>query len=131
MAYVDFASDAMLSPYAGAPRVEVVATQAARLSALEWSVVALARYDRLSSLSQPGRVAVALGKVFGTRANNLQLADPRLEALRRMAVLSWRRGENVAAEELAAFRDAGFTAGQYRLVLDSIAAAALPEPRLG
>lgn len=129
MAYVDF-SDATLPPaYSGTPRHDLERAEPSRLSALEWSVVALAQRDRLSSLSQPGRMAVALGKVFGTGRSALHLADPKLEALRRIAVLSWHHGVAIPATELAAFFRAGFTAGQYNTVTASIAAARSREVR--
>lgn len=125
MAYVDFSGDPVLAAHvgAGAAGAEPVAPAPAALSALEWSVVALAQRDRLSSLSQPGPLSVALGKVFGTRRRSPHLADPRLEALRRMAVLSWHRGFAVPASELKAFLRAGFSTDQYELMLASIGAA--------
>ncbi|WP_298809331.1 hypothetical protein [uncultured Sphingomonas sp.] len=123
MAYINFASphDQLLSP---APRhdplpVEAPATQ---LSALEWSVVAIARNDRLSSLRAPSRISVAMGGLFGAR-HNPRLADPKLEALRRMAVLSWHHGYTVPTSALTAFTDAGYTMAQYETLLGSIASA--------
>lgn len=98
----------------------------ARLSALEWSVVAIAWSDRLSSLRHPGRVARMMGGLFG--GHNPRLADPRLEALRRMAVLTWRRGYTVPPHEVRAFHDAGYTAEQYELLVDSIATARRRDP---
>ncbi|UYY59265.1 hypothetical protein [Sphingomonas sp. S2-65] len=83
MAYLNF-SELQGSPVA-AP-ADVMA--AAGLSALEWSVVALAQKDRLSSLKTPGRMSMAMGVIFGKQSANPQLADPRLEALRRMSVLA-------------------------------------------
>lgn len=97
---------------------------AGRLSALEWSVVALARNDRMASLRRPGRMAIALGNLFGVRQNP-QLADERLEALRRMAVLSWLRGYAVDPGEVQAFVAAGFTLAQYDTMLASIGAERL------
>lgn len=94
---------------------------ASRLSALEWLVVALARKDSPSSLRRPGRLAAALRTLF--KHPNPVLADERLEALRRIAVLSWRRGYSVPAREVAAFLAAGFTAEQYETMLASIAVA--------
>ncbi|KQN94220.1 hypothetical protein ASE95_05035 [Sphingomonas sp. Leaf231] len=95
-----------------------------RLTALEWSVVALARKDRLSSLRRPGRLAVALGIVFKPQHNPM-LADERLEALRRMAVLGWHYGYTVPTTELSRFLDAGFSPAQYDLMMDSIGVAKL------
>ncbi|WNO52897.1 hypothetical protein [Stakelama saccharophila] len=91
----------------------------ATLSPLEWSVVALAQRDRLSSLNKPGRVALAMGRLFGSRPNP-ELADAKLEALRRIAVLAWHRGYAIASHEIRAFKAAGFTLAQYELVLASI-----------
>lgn len=101
---------------------------ATRLSALEWSVVALARRDPLSSLRTPGRVAAAMAGVF-RRSTNRKLADERLEALRRLAVLTWHHSFTVPASEVKAFLAAGFTPAQYETMTASIAAARLAERR--
>ena len=92
------------------------------LSALEWSVVALARNDRLASLRMPGRIANAMGALFGG-VRDPRLADPRLEALRRIAVLSRHQGYTVAPTEIRAFVAAGFSEDQYELIVDSLHAA--------
>lgn len=92
-----------------------------RLSALEWLVVALARKDHPISLRQPGRLATAVRNLF--RHPDPILADVRLEALRRIAVLSWTYGASVPVREIDAFLHAGFTAGQYETVLASIGVA--------
>ena len=90
-----------------------------RLSALEWSVVAFAQRDSLASLREPGRLVAALGSLFGRRDH--RVADPRLETLRRIAVLAWHRGWQVPTSELRAFVRAGFSLDQYELVQNSIA----------
>ena len=123
MAYVDFSGDPALAAYVGAGAAEPAMPTRTSLSALEWSVVALAQRDRMSSLDQPGRLPIALGKVFGTRRRSPHLADPKLEALRRMAVLSWHRGFAVPVHELKAFFRAGFSSDQYETMLTSIGAA--------
>ena len=87
----------------------------AGFSALEWSVVMLARHDRPSSLREPGRVTRWLGRIFG-EAFNRRLADPRLEALRRMAVLTWHLSYSVPKAELKAFFAAGFSPDHYELL---------------
>ena len=94
----------------------------ARLSALEWQVVALARRDRIASLRAPSKLGRALGSIFGD-TRNPRLADPSLEALRRMAVLSWHHGYSVPSHEVRAFLAAGYTPDQYELMVDSIATA--------
>jgi hypothetical protein len=123
MAYVDFSADPLLGVAAGQPRHDPIEPRRASLTALEWSVVALARRDTLSSLDRPGRLATALSTVFGKSRGNPRLADSKLEALRRMAVWSWRRGVALPANELRAFLAAGFSTAQYETLLASIAAA--------
>lgn len=91
-------------------------------SALEWSVVAVAERDTLSTLRQPGRMATAMGALFGDR-HNPRLADPRLEALRRMAVLSWHHGFTVPGQAVRDFTAAGFSLDQYETLVASIGAA--------
>ena len=122
MAYLNF-SEAAAGPLTA---VRPVAAPAERASfgPLEWQVIALARRDGPMSLRRPGRLSTALGTLFG--GHKPRLADPRLEALRRIAVLSWRRGYAVAPHEVTAFLRAGFTPDHYELLLDSIEAARLP-----
>lgn len=105
--------------YTAAPRHDPAPT-ADRLSGLEWSVVAIARGDGRASLRRPGRLATAMGAVFGR--HNPRLADDRLEALRRLAVLAWLDGDAIALREQARFVAAGFTPGQYDLLIASIRA---------
>jgi hypothetical protein len=92
--------------------------QTVRFSALEWLVVALAERDSLSSLRTPGRIGTALARLFGS--SERRLANPQLEALRRLAVHAWHHGHNVPPSELAAFRAAGFSTGQAETLLDNI-----------
>jgi hypothetical protein len=114
MAYISFAEGELLPAPSTAP------AQAASFSALEWSVIALARRDRLSSLNEPGRVSRALASLFGLWRDSA-LADGRLEALRRMSVLAWHKGYQVPGSELRAFRQAGFTMDHYEMLQASIA----------
>lgn len=125
MAYLAFqdlgGAAAVRHAYRAAPAPDPVPAADDRLTALEWSVVALARRDSRSSLRQPGRTATAIRALFNRP--NPKLADERLEAVRRMAVLTWADGYAVSAAEVRAFLDAGFTAGQYETMVDSIGAA--------
>jgi hypothetical protein len=100
----------------------------ARLSALEWSVVAMAESDGLSSIRQPGRFVSALSSIFGISRPN-RLANERLEALRRIAIFAWNSGWNVPKRELASFIDAGFTTDQFELIQRSIGQARLGRRR--
>lgn len=120
MAYTEFAEIG-----GAAPAGTIAPVRDATLSSLEWSVVAIAERDRLSSLRTPGRLASAMGRLFG-EGHNPRLADPRLEALRKMAVLTWNHGYTVPSGEVKAFIAAGYTPEQYELLVDSIAAARRP-----
>lgn len=90
------------------------------LTALEWQVVAIAQHDRLSTLEKPGRLSIALGVLFGGERPNPRLADPRLEALRRISVLAWHKGFRLPQHEIRAFHEAGYTADQLETLLASI-----------
>ena len=115
MAYIDFSETRTAHPLA---RQEAKAPPEG-FSGLEWSVIALAQRDRLASLRKPGRVATALGNLFGT-SRNPRLADERLEALRRMAVLAWHYSYVVPVSELKAFLAASFSVNQYEVLQASI-----------
>lgn len=92
----------------------------ARLSAFDWSIVALAERDTLASLREPGRLAKAMETLFGlTRPN--KLANSRNETLRRIAVWAWRRGWTIPQSEIDEFLEAGFTLDQLELIQRSIA----------
>jgi len=100
------------------------------LTELERSVIGIARQDGLSTLRQPGRVSRWLGLVFGVRISP-QLADPKLEALRRIAVLSWKRGYSIASAEVKAFLAVGYSPAFYEMVVDTIASARQADMRRG
>lgn len=118
MAFIAFEhGPAFLAPVA-APAPPAPSATPSRFSPLEWLVVALARRDRPSSLKRPGRLAQAMQSLFGRPSQ--PLADDKLEALRRMAVLSWRHGAGVPAGEVDAFLSAGFSRQQYQAMLASI-----------
>ena len=91
-------------------------------SALEWSVIRLARVDALSTLRPPRRIARFWNWLMG-RTGGPELANERLEALRRMAVLSWHFGFTVPGDDVAGFLSAGFSPDQYELMVRSIRAA--------
>jgi len=90
-------------------------------SALEWSVIRFARMDRLWTIRAAGRVRRFWNWVLGR--GNPELADPKLEALRRMAVLTWHFGFTVHGDDVADFLSAGFSPDQYELMAGSINSA--------
>ena len=123
MAYLNFAEHGgtaplnFLLPQAVAAREEVT-----EFDAREWTVVKLAREDRLSSVRPESSLGRALRFVFGVERQN-ELSDPKLEALRRIAVLSWHHGYNIASSALREFFEAGFSHRQYELLLKHIGTA--------
>ena len=90
-----------------------------KFSDLEWSVIRLARIDALWTIRPGGGLRRAWTRFLGR--GNPELANPQLEALRRMAVLSWHHGFTVAGEAVADFVSAGFSIAQYELLVTSIA----------
>lgn len=120
MAYLDL-TNSFAGPAAAmdAASRAVPSTTDARFSALEWSVIALARRDSLRSLTAPGPLARAMGGLFGLGGRS-RLADPQLETLRRAAVYAWRRGFAIPKAEIARFTEAGFTEAQLELMVESV-----------
>jgi hypothetical protein len=102
--------------------VGAAAAPPTRLSALEWSIVAMAEKDGLSSIREAGRYSRALRSFFGFRQPN-RLANERLEVLRRIAILAWHYGWNVPNSELASFFAAGFSSDQFELIQTSLGQA--------
>lgn len=88
-------------------------------SALEWSIIRLARKDGLSTIREPGPLRRFFNWVVG-RTGNPKLASDRLEALRRISVLSLNFGFSVPGEDVADFLSAGFTPDQYELLVGSV-----------
>lgn len=95
-------------------------------SSLEWSVIRRAKSDRLWTLREPGPLRRFINWVTGLQISPT-FANPRLEALRRMAVLSWHYGYVVPGDEVAEFGAAGFSDEQYELMVSSISAAVAAE----
>lgn len=120
MAYLNFAElpggQAATLPQEAAP---TLAPAEAGFSPLEWSVIALARQDGLSTLREPSRIAKAMGSLFGTW-NNPRLADDRLETLRRLAVHAWHNSYVVPLSAIRDFKAAGYTIEQYETLQASI-----------
>ncbi|HEY0629392.1 MAG TPA: hypothetical protein VGD23_08690 [Sphingomicrobium sp.] len=97
-------------------------TDKPEFSPLEWSVIRLARVDGLSTLRAAGPVRRLVNWLLG-RTSGPELANERLEALRRMAVLSWHFGFTVPGDDVAGFLSEGFSPDQYELMVRSIRAA--------
>ena len=91
-------------------------------SALEWSIIRLAQIDRLWTIRPLGLLRRAWNWLSGR--GNPALANERLEALRRISVLSWHFGYTIGGDDLADFLSAGFTTDQYELLVNSVRSAA-------
>jgi hypothetical protein len=89
-------------------------------------VIRLARIDKLWTIRPASRFRRFWSWFVGR--GNPALANARLEALRRMAVLTWHFGFTVPGDDVAEFLSAGFTPDQYELMVGSINAA-LSTPR--
>ncbi len=115
MAYLDLSGFGGQAVAAGSAQAAVIS-----LTPLEWQVVAIAQRDRLSSLTAPGRWSRILAIFFGGDRASPRLADAKLEALRRMAVLAWHKGYALPKQEIAAFHAAGYSIDHLELLLASV-----------
>jgi hypothetical protein len=84
------------------------AQQEARFAPLELRVIALAEADPVASIGPPTRFHRFFERWFGFKLPN-PLADERLEALRRFAVLARVTAGRLPAEEVRRFLAAGFS----------------------
>ena len=80
---------------------------------LEQTVIALAEADPVASLGTPSRFSGLFERWFGFGRHN-PLADERLEALRRFAVLARVAAGVLPADEVRRFIAAGFSLAQAR-----------------
>ena len=108
------------------PAIAAPKSSKSAFSPLEWSIIRLARIDRLWTIRTAGRLRRFWNWFVGR--GNPELANPKLEALRRMAVLTWHYGFTVPGEDVSNFISAGFSPDQYELMAGSINAA-LSSPR--
>ena len=91
-------------------------------SALEWSIIRLAQIDGLWTIRPLGLLRRAWNWLSGR--GNPALANERLEALRRISVLSWHFGYIIGGDDLVDFLSAGFTTDQYELLVNSVRSVA-------
>lgn len=109
MAYRSFAADAHLQD-GDSESLEATQDRAeeGRFDALELKVIALAEADPVASLGTPTRFRRSVERWFGFKLPR-PLANERLEALRRFAVLARVSGGRLPAEEVKNFLTAGFS----------------------
>ena len=105
MAYLGF------SPLDGESRA-ATASDAGLFSPTELRVIGLAeRQDALREIAPRSRLGRFFEWAFGMRLAR-PLADARLESLRRFASLARHHADDVGAEDLRSFVDAGYSHGQ-------------------
>ncbi|HWJ68686.1 MAG TPA: hypothetical protein VNS79_01345 [Sphingobium sp.] len=120
MAYLHLLADAdHMARLVPAPAMAAGRATADAFSQREWTIIRLAREDRVSSLREETAFKRFLRLIFGLERKT-PFSDPALEGLRRIAVLSWHHGYNVDGAEVAAFLDAGYSTDQYELLLAHI-----------
>src|SRR5215208_2331785 len=117
MAYMELSSAAFRTDTANRHRESPI-TDLGGLGRDEWSVVDFARNDGLWSLAPNGLPARVARILFGIQPPR-PLANERLEALRRFAVVAWKRGK-VGVLQAREFAAAGFSCVDARIVLDYI-----------
>jgi hypothetical protein len=125
MAYLDLREPIQAAAFRPAPPVV-----AAGFADQEWEVIRLARNDGLATLREPSRLARLIGQLFGADFNRA-LANPRLEALRRLAVLAWHHGYAVPVSAIKAFKSVGFSLDQLEILLASVATSRVRRPAPG
>lgn len=103
------------------------APRAATFDPLEWRIIKSARADRLWTIRPFGRLRRFINWLANT--GSIRLANERLEALRKAAVLSWHFGYVVPGDDVTDFLAAGFTTDQYELMVNSISHARAIPPR--
>ena len=118
MAYVKFAAAQDVSAESARAGESAIA-ESGGLGRNEWSVVDFARNDGLWSLNPDGFLQRLVRILFGIRPPR-PLANDRLEALRRFAVIAWNKGA-VGPGQVREFIAAGFSYGDAKQVLEHIA----------
>ncbi|MET0376485.1 MAG: hypothetical protein ABW128_19810 [Rhizorhabdus sp.] len=119
MAYLD------ISPLAGETR-SASAVDAGRFSSTELRVIDFAeRVDASREIDHRGRLGRFVEWALGIRLAR-PLADPRLESLRRFASRARHHPDEMGAEDIRRFVDAGFSQGQAYGLLAYLGGRARP-----
>jgi hypothetical protein len=114
MAYRSFGAEPFaFSPLSDSRSAADARAEEVEFAPLELSVIALAEADPVASIGAPTRFARFFERWFGFKRPS-PLANERLEALRRFAVLARVTGGRLPAEEVKHFLVAGFSLPQAR-----------------
>ncbi len=114
------AAEPLRLPAAAAPRpVAPAPAPAPAFTPVELSVISLARVDGLATLRPRNWLTRLAERLFGVGRPN-PLADPRLEALRRFALIVRNHRGDPPQGEIDRFLAAGFTA-RAAIALSSLA----------
>jgi hypothetical protein len=89
------------------------------LGGIEWAIVDMARVDGPRSLNPRSFFNRLMRRLFGFAAPQ-PLANERLEALRRFAVIAWHRAE-IRTRDMRALFSAGFSSNDAARILGRIA----------
>jgi hypothetical protein len=100
---------------AQADRAGALAAPDAAFSDTEWAAIRLARIDGIATIRPVSRIGAGLRRLFGLTAAN-PLADPRLEALRRAAILCRKGAPALPADQVGALLAHGFRFEQIALL---------------
>jgi hypothetical protein len=120
MAFIEFSETAGVTVIGPRVPATLAAKAATPLSQLEWRVVELARNDGLVSL-RPQRKRSWLSRfVLGPNPPSPMLADEKLEALRKLAVLAWHHGYTLPSSAMKQAVSAGYSEWQVGQVIDAI-----------
>lgn len=130
MAFIDFrslegtiASSPDCTQLARAPIAPVATPDdvtAEDISAIEWRVVDLAEHDARASLRPFRKRGWFARLILGPQPPSRQLANERLEALRRLAVHAWHDGYLLPVSAIKDAMTAGYTELQAGRVIDRI-----------
>jgi hypothetical protein len=126
MAFIDFRDDAAHA----LPQLQFKTARIAELTVLERRVIELSREDALTSLRPVRKRSWLARLLFGPQPPSPMLANERLEALRRLAVMAWHHGYQLPASALRHAQEAGYSEAQTGAVVDLVARLRAPVRRL-
>lgn len=130
MAFIDFSDAGASEALRAAHRIAIVEQADDLLSQLERRVIELARHDGLESL-KPLRQRRWLARlIFGPTPPSKTLANEKLEALRKLAVMAWNEGFTLPTSAIREALAAGHSEAKVGAVVDFVARLQAPVRRI-